>query len=284
MQPFDAFMAEALYGPDGFYATGRGAGRRRDFITSPELGPLFGAVVANALRDLGARRVIEAGAGRGALRDAVLAHGEFDYVTVDFDDEWPDGNADVVIANELLDNLPFKVIEQRDGEWAELFFDGDALVRAEAVDFDLDAPDGTQLPLHTEARVWLERARRTAPHVVMVDYGTATTAELVGRSWLRTYREHDRGFDPLVEPGNRDITTDVAFDQLRPDRLTTQADWLRAHGIDSFVDEARATWIERAAIGDLAALKARSRVNEAEALLDPDGLGGFLVAEWYLSE
>jgi hypothetical protein len=34
-----------------------------------------------------------------------------------------------------------------------------------------------------------------------------------------------------------------------------------------------------AAAGDLAALKARSRVREAEALLDPAGLGGFLVAQ-----
>jgi hypothetical protein len=33
-------------------------------------------------------------------------------------------------------------------------------------------------------------------------------------------------------------------------------------------------------VGDLAALRARSRVREAEALLDPDGLGAFRVVEW----
>nr|MBA2608206.1 hypothetical protein [Actinomycetota bacterium] len=55
---------------------------------------------------------------------------------------------------------------------------------------------------------------------------------------------------------------------------------LRAHGIDGLVAAARATWRERAAIGDLEALKARSRVSEADALLDPSGAGGFLVAEW----
>jgi hypothetical protein len=27
-------------------------------------------------------------------------------------------------------------------------------------------------------------------------------------------------------------------------------------------------------------MKMRSRISEAEALLDPDGLGGFLVVEW----
>lgn len=277
---FDEFMAEALYGPSGFYATGRGAGRRRDFITSPELGPLFGAVVANALTELGATRVIEAGAGTGSLRNAVLACGDFDYITVEYDDEWPAGDADVVIANELIDNLPFKIAERVDGGWAELLVDGDTLVHGDEIDVGLDAPCGARVPMHTEAISWLARARATAPRVVLVDYGTATTAELLGRTWLRTYREHDRGFDPLVDPGSRDITTDVAFDQLRPDRLTTQADWLRAHGVDALVDDARATWQARAAIGDLAALKARSRVNEADALLDPDGLGGFLVAEW----
>ena len=46
------------------------------------------------------------------------------------------------------------------------------------------------------------------------------------------------------------------------------------------MDEGRAVWRERAAIGDLAALEARSRVHEAEALCDPAGLGAFTVAVW----
>jgi SAM-dependent MidA family methyltransferase len=46
---FDAFMNMALYGPEGFYNSGGRAGRRGDFITSPEVGPLFGAVLARAL-------------------------------------------------------------------------------------------------------------------------------------------------------------------------------------------------------------------------------------------
>ena len=35
-----------------------------------------------------------------------------------------------------------------------------------------------------------------------------------------------------------------------------------------------------ASVADLEALRMRSRVNEAEALLDPAGLGGFTVLEW----
>ena len=276
---FDVFMERALYGPDGFYASGHGAGRRgADFITSPEVGPLFGEVIAGALGD--AQTVIEAGAGRGALRDAIVAAApHLDYTTVEFDDPWP-GDADVVLANELLDNLPFKIVERvRDG-WREVLIGDDGFVLGDAVDFAADAPEDTRLPWHTAAQLWVERACLSADRVILFDYGTRTTAELVGRAWLRTYREHDRGADPLVDPGSQDITTDVAFDQLTPDSLTTQADWLRAHGIDELVAAARATWRERAHIGDLAALKARSRVTEADALLDPDGLGGFLVAEF----
>lgn len=300
---FDEFMHEALYGADGFYATGRGAGRHRDFVTSPEIGPLFGAVFANALDawwdDLGQPDpfvVVEAAAGTGALQRSIAAAqprcaGALDYVPVEFADRWPDaGDVGVVIANELLDNLVFKILERVEGRWVELLVErhdaGARFVPGDAVDgFEhIDAPEGARIPWHTAAVDWLARAQQSFARglVVLVDYGRPTTAELVGRPWLRTYQDHGRGFDPLRHPGACDITTDIGFDQLAPDRLTTQADWLRAHGIDALVEHAQATWTERAAIGDLTALKARSRVNEAATLLDPTGLGAFLVAEWDL--
>ena len=102
--------------------------------------------------------------------------------------------------------------------------------------------------------------------------------------WLRTYRGHRRGVSPLADLGTQDITCEVAVDQLalvrEPDLHTTQAEWLRAHGVEGLVEDARRTWRERAHIGDLAAVAARSRVTEADALLDPAGLGGFAVLEW----
>ena len=80
--PFSRFMALALYGPNGFYtapAAGR-VGRRGDFLTSPEVGPLFGAVVARFLDAEWDRldrpevfTVVDAGAGPGTLARAVLA-------------------------------------------------------------------------------------------------------------------------------------------------------------------------------------------------------------------
>ena len=42
----DEYLTVVLYGPHGFYTTAGHAGRRGDFITSAEVGPLFGAVLA----------------------------------------------------------------------------------------------------------------------------------------------------------------------------------------------------------------------------------------------
>ena len=49
---------------------------------------------------------------------------------------------------------------------------------------------------------------------------------------------------------------------------------------DELVEEGRRVWSEQAARPGLDAMRMRSRISEAEALLDPDGLGSFLVAEW----
>ena len=62
--------------------------------------------------------------------------------------------------------------------------------------------------------------------------------------------------------------------------MTGQGEFLRAHGLDELADAARAAWQERAHIGDLEALKQRSRVTESRALTDPAGLGAFKVLEW----
>ena len=50
--PLDEVLELALYHPShGFYGSGAGAAGRRggDFVTSPEVGPLYGAVLARAL-------------------------------------------------------------------------------------------------------------------------------------------------------------------------------------------------------------------------------------------
>src|SRR5262245_51419750 len=78
---FAEYMELALYEPtEGFFTRGGGAGRAgRDFVTSPEVGSLFGMVIARALDDAWRRMgepdpfvVVEAGAGRGRLAADVV--------------------------------------------------------------------------------------------------------------------------------------------------------------------------------------------------------------------
>ena len=319
---FDDYVERALYHPErGFYAGGGRAGRRGDFLTSPEVGPLFGAVLAQALDmwwdDLGRPdpfTVVDAGAGPGTLartvRLAAPACGaSLRYVTVERSvsqrahhpddvvrlDALPDDAfSGVIVANELLDNLPFRLFERAAAGWREVHVEDGAEVLAEtAADLPdvlagLDAPEGARVPVQQAAAAWvgdalaaIERGR-----LVVIDYAD-TTASMAARpqdEWLRTYRAHERGGSPLDGPGTQDITVEVAVDQLaavrRPDHDRSQADFLAAHGIDDLVAEGRRHWTERAHVADLAALRARSRITEAEALCDPVGLGAFRVLEW----
>ncbi|WP_040495664.1 SAM-dependent methyltransferase [Ilumatobacter nonamiensis] len=317
--PFDQFMEQALYGPEGFYmrVDGGSAGRRGDFLTSPEVGPLFGTVLATYLDSEWERlghpdpfTVVDAGAGPGTLARSILAAApacldSMRYITVEVSEaqrerhpdgvesrsDLPDGPIEgVIIANELLDNLPFR-LAVFDGAWREAFVDtnGERLSAPfEHVPAVLpgNAPHGARAPLTDRAADWIDRARSIVGRgsVVVIDYGVPRTSELAlrpWRDWLRTYRGNERGDHYLHAPRTQDITTDLCFDQLpEADALRTQAQFLQLHGITDRVEEGRRHWEQHAARPDLEAMRMRSRISEAEALLDPDGLGGFLVAEY----
>jgi NADH dehydrogenase [ubiquinone] 1 alpha subcomplex assembly factor 7 len=181
----------------------------------------------------------------------------------------------------LLDNLAVDLVEG-DHE-VRVGLDGDRLVE---VLVPAASPLGVsgRAPVQAAAAQWIRDARALAARVVAFDYAD-TTASMASRpftEWLRTYRGHQRGSAVLDDLGRQDITCEVAVDQLPPASAnTSQAEWLRIHGLDALVAEGRATWTERASVGDLEAIKARSRVTEADALTDPSGLGAFRVIEWY---
>lgn len=310
---FDQVVELALYHPElGFYETGGAAGRAGDFLTSPEVGPLFGAVLARALdlwwSELGEPApftVVEAGAGRGALAKAVLGAAPacgpaLRYVAVErsaaLRAQHPAGAesaaampagpfAGVILANELLDNLPFGLLERTAKGWAEVQVDADLEEVLVPVGHDLAAPVGARIPVQRAARSWVDSALELVRpgRVVIVDYADTThsMARRPWTDWVRTYRGHGRGTHPLADLGRQDITCEVAVDQLPPATSSrSQAEFLRAFGIDELTAEARRAWYERAHIGDLQALVARSRVHEAAALTDDTGLGAFRVLEW----
>jgi SAM-dependent MidA family methyltransferase len=324
---FDEFMELALYGPSGFYSSGGAAGRRGDFLTSPEVGPLFGAVVARAIDaewrrqgSPGAFDVIDAGAGPGTLARSVLAAkceaqraGALRYTCVEASaaqrERHPEGVVSVaempqriecgfVIANELFDNLPFRLAVW-DGEWREAFVAEqsgrwvEVLIRLDEIPSVLprhSVPLGSRAPLQDRASQWLGSVLSSMGRgrVVVIDYCTGVTASLAmrpWREWLRTYRQQQRGTHYLSAPGSQDITAEVCIDQLalgvgEADAIRSQAQWLQLWGIDELVDEGRHWWEENASAPDLRAMTGRSRVREAEALCDPAGLGAFTVLEW----
>jgi SAM-dependent MidA family methyltransferase len=320
---FEQYMGLALYGEGGFYQDGGKAGRRGDFITSPEVGPLFAAVVAryldNCWNELGCPEsfdVVEVGAGPGTL-----ARGIFDaqpkclsamkYVAVEISEsqramhpdfvesaeEFPDrANQGVVLANELLDNLPFKLFVF-DGTWKEAFVGFDHSGRFVEVLRNVNnipevlpasAPLGSRAPIQEAVARWmLDVTRKLSRGKVLVfDYCSESTSEIAvspWREWLRTYKDHDRGVHYLIEPGSQDITTQVMIDQLVkavPElSVTQQSDWLHKWGIDELVSEGNKYWEEHKSAPDIAAMKMRSRANETQALSSRDGLGAFSVLE-----
>ena len=328
-------MEVALYDPvRGFYGASGSAGRRGDFLTSVELGPLFGAVIARALDSWwdGLGRpdpyiVVEAGAGRGTLARSIMGAQPrcgpaLRYVAVErsarlrgehggggftSSAELPDEPfAGAVIANELLDNLTFDLLERAPLGWSEVRVgqsdDGrltEVLQPAPEHLTDMaerlapGAETGARIPLQREAGDWLKCVldRMLRGRVVAFDYAVPSTGELARRhwsEWLRTYAAHRRGGHPLEAPGAQDITAEVCVDQLAeaarpPDRDRSQAAFLRAHGIDEFWDDARRRWHASASKGDLDAFRARSAVAEAAALTDSSGLGGFRALEWVVA-
>jgi SAM-dependent MidA family methyltransferase len=104
---------------------------------------------------------------------------------------------------------------------------------------------------------------------------------------MRTFQGHERGSHPLDSPGSQDITVDVALDQIQmnapADVVESQSQFLTRFGIDDLVDEGRRTWEANSHAPGLSEIRGRSRIREAEALLEGRGLGGFTVLQWIVA-
>lgn len=320
---FEKYMELALYSPTGFYTTLGRAGRRGDFITSPEVGPLFGSVVARAIddqwRQLGCPNkfeLVEVGAGPGTLARSILGaelecRDALTYVAVEVSDVQRRSHTievrsqstmpsrpitGTILANELLDNLPFRLFVF-DGVWQEAFVEEHDGLFVEVLRKVGDAPTwlpsvashGARVPVQSGATRWLAHALALLQRgsVVVFDYCSTSSAAIAApwRNWLRTFRQHELGSHYLRNPGSQDITSHVMVDQLqlvrRVDRIESQSDWLVRNGIAELVDEGRSYWQVNATKPDVKAMKMRSRVSESNALCDPNGLGNFKVLEWH---
>jgi SAM-dependent MidA family methyltransferase len=202
----------------------------------------------------------------------------------------------VVLANELLDNLPFKLFVY-DGAWKEAFIalgDGgkfvEVLRHVEKVPEFLpkSAPLGSRAPIQEAAARWMLTVSQKLSRgkVLVFDYCSESTSEIAvtpWREWLRTYKDHMRGEHYLLEPGSQDITSQVMIDQLMEAvpglSVTKQSDWLQHWGIQDLVFEGAKYWEQHRSSPDILALKMRSRANEAHVITGVSGVGAFSVLE-----
>jgi SAM-dependent MidA family methyltransferase len=186
--PFDRYMELALYTPGlGYYSGGaRKFGRRAedgsDFVTAPELSPLFARTLARALAQAldasGTRQVMEFGAGTGRLAAGLLAAFEARgtpldrYAIVDLSGElrerqretiealggplaarvhWldalPDAFEGVIIGNEVLDAMPIQLYARTGGVWHAR---GVGLGEADALRFEARALNAASVSLSKE--------------------------------------------------------------------------------------------------------------------------------------
>jgi len=326
--PFDSFMAVCLYDADeGFFASGRvRPGEDGDFLTSPEVSPWFGRLLGRwALGHLEKDAVlVEAAAGSGALLEPLVAElGEKSvpvYATeiaaparaeisrrvpgvqvVESIEEIPQARRAVVIANELLDNLPFRLVDRIGDRWVECRVGsvGETLSLQQWSDDSLQewcdgelgsASDGALMTAQIGATEWLTEVLEhfDALQMCVVDYAGTTIdlAERARNDVVRTYHGHRTGFDFLAEPGSTDITCDVNIDTVlsaarRCDasvETTDQRSFLVGLGALDVLDELTDLEHSRARAGDvMGQLEVRSEAVNLRTLIDPGGFGGFTV-------
>jgi SAM-dependent MidA family methyltransferase len=221
--PFERFMSLALYAPGlGYYsatqpiATSAGSG---DFITAPELSPLFARALARqilqALQATGTRQVWEFGPGRGTLAAQLLRELGDDldaYHLVDLSgtlrarqqaavdacgaalaakarwhDRLPDALDGVLVGNEVLDAMPVQLIAFDGQRWLER---GVIVERATP----------------TPRFAWADRAPSTplAPPVHAQEFPAGSVTELhpTAEGWVRTLAAHlRRGAMFLIDYG-----------------------------------------------------------------------------------
>lgn len=327
--PFERFMSMALYDSEGGFFMGPDLRSQKggDFLTSPEVSPLFGETLAEFVRREQERvggpfRLVEVAGGSGSLLRPLLEVHPVEAWSVEASPaarralagvvgpervvaslgDLPVPFRGLIIANELLDNLPMAIAQLTSDGWRERWvgLDGDGLgfvdapVRPEVEEwlgrFAGPVDEGGWVEVQLLAAEWMRTALAMleAGSVVTIDYGD-TAENLAPRrrdGTLRTYRSHHLGPHPLDEPGATDITADVNLTAIEAAareagaevEVWRQDDFLAELGLRSRISELRHRELELARSGDeMERLQVRSLRTEAETLMHPRGLGDFRV-------
>ncbi|GHJ46444.1 hypothetical protein Cs7R123_37860 [Catellatospora sp. TT07R-123] len=291
-------MAQALYGPDGFFVRERPADH---FRTSAHASPLFAGALARlvcqvdaALGEPAALDLVDVGAGRGELLEALLAalpapvRARVRPVGVEaaartgagisWRTDIPRGLTGVLLATEWLDNVPLDLA--RDGRYLDPGLEpGDPLSPADAAwaaRWWPAGPDDVVEIGRARDEAWADAvAAVSAGLALTVDYGhlRGDRPSLPTATGFRHGREVLPAFD-----GSTDITCHVAVDSAAdaagPHVLLRQRDALHRLGVDG-----RRPPLSLAATDPTAYVRALATAGESAELTTPTGLG----AHWWLA-
>jgi SAM-dependent MidA family methyltransferase len=291
---FTRYLELALYAPGlGYYAAGaRKFGAEGDFVTAPEISPLFARLLARQVAQVLAVTggdVLELGPGSGILakdlaaelaalgaappryrllevsadlrerQQALLAGAAQRYEWLD---RLPDEITGVVLANEVLDVVPFHLVARQGGRWFErgvgldagalawqdrALGEGELYRRAQRVFPEGEGDYLSEVGLAGEAlaRTLCERLARGV--AIFVDYGFAAREFYHPQrreGTLRCHYRHRFHGDPFLYPGLQDITAHVDFSAIsdagekagaRVLGFATQANFLVSCGLADLV-------------------------------------------------
>jgi SAM-dependent MidA family methyltransferase len=252
---FARYMELALHEPGlGYYAAGaRKLGAGGDFVTAPELSPLFARTLARQAAQLlePGEAVLEFGAGSGALAEALLDALSCPYLILETSPElrqrqerrlggrvrWidhlPQRFRGVMLANEVVDAMPVHalawtnagILERgvcvNEGQlaWSDRPADGLILAHSKELEIEIPPSGRYESELALFARAWMRSLGRFLERgaVLVVDYGFPAREFFHPQRSMGTlachYRHRVHG-DPFYLPGLQDITAHVDFSAL----------------------------------------------------------------------
>jgi SAM-dependent MidA family methyltransferase len=252
---FARYMELVLHEPGlGYYASGaRKLGAGGDFVTAPEISPLFGRSLARQVAQLlqPGDAILEFGAGSGALAASVLQEISVPYfvletssdlrqrqqqrlgTSVQWLDRLPERFRGVMLANEVVDAMPVHalawtragVLERgvcaNEGQlaWSDRPAHEAILREAENLEIEIPSSGRYESELALFARAWMRSLGRFLERgaVLVIDYGFPAREYFHPQRSMGTlachYRHRMHG-DPFYLPGLQDVTAHVDFSAL----------------------------------------------------------------------
>jgi len=281
----------------GYYARrANQVGRAGDFFTSVSAGPLFGQLLATHITQWWDRsgrpnawRIVELGGHDGTLAGDILAEihtshpaafqglkyvilepldrlaaaqtarlaESAEQLIITADPASLPPQPGYLIANEVLDALPFHLLESFEDAWHEIgvslsvddLFEWHDFGPAPAISETLPTrPPGYRTEIRPDFASFLKPLIQAIQpgRMLWIDYGFERDdyyAESRSTGTLRTFKNHQAGENPLEAPGTQDITAHVDFTAVMEAVDSLGGETLRFENQARFLTEAAHPWL-----------------------------------------